>query len=50
MKTKDKPIVVEILFNKSVKEVWQAITVLEQMTQWFRYNLIVAKRLILFSK
>ncbi len=35
MKTTDTPIIVEQLFNKSVKEVWQAITVLDQMTQWF---------------
>lgn len=39
MKKTDKPVVVEHLFNKTIDEVWNAITELDQMTQWFFDNI-----------
>lgn len=35
MKTTDPPIIVTHLFNKSISDVWLAITVHDQMVQWF---------------
>jgi len=35
MKTTDESIIVEQIFDKSIDEVWRAITMLDQMTQWF---------------
>jgi uncharacterized protein YndB with AHSA1/START domain len=35
MKTTDPPIIVEQIFNRSTAVVWQAITNVDQMTQWF---------------
>ena len=35
MKTTDPPIIVEQVFNRSAAVVWQAITNVDQMTQWF---------------
>jgi len=35
MITTDEPIIVEQVFNRSVAAVWQAITNVDQMTQWF---------------
>ena len=35
MKTNDPPIIVEQIFNRSAAVVWQAITNVDQMTQWF---------------
>ncbi|RLD28148.1 MAG: SRPBCC domain-containing protein [Bacteroidetes bacterium] len=35
MKTTDQPIIVEQLFNKSVIEVWRAVTEQDKMVQWF---------------
>ncbi len=39
MKTSDEPIIVEQIFNTSIHEVWDAITKLEQMKQWFFPNI-----------
>ncbi len=35
----DKPVIVEQIFNSSVSEVWEAITNLDQMKQWFFENI-----------
>ena len=35
MKTTDLPVIVTQLFDKSVSEVWKAITEQDQMIQWF---------------
>ncbi len=35
MKTTDPPIIVEQVFKRSAAVVWQAITNVDQMTQWF---------------
>ncbi len=35
MKDSYKPIIVDQIFDASVKNVWNAITVLDEMTQWF---------------
>lgn len=35
MKTTDKPVVVEQTFNVSLEQLWQAITDVTQMRQWF---------------
>ena len=39
MKTTDKPIVVSQTFNASIDTVWNAITELHQMQQWFFENI-----------
>nr|WP_321245025.1 SRPBCC domain-containing protein [uncultured Psychroserpens sp.] len=39
MKTTDKPILVEHLFDQSIERVWKAITQLDEMTQWFFDNI-----------
>jgi uncharacterized protein YndB with AHSA1/START domain len=39
MKTTDPPIIIEQLFDNPINEVWKAITVLDQMTQWFFDNI-----------
>ncbi len=39
MKITDKPIVVEQTFDVSITELWNAITELKQMTQWFFENI-----------
>lgn len=39
MKKIDDPIVIEQTFNTSKKNVWDAITVLDQMKQWFFDNI-----------
>jgi uncharacterized protein YndB with AHSA1/START domain len=39
MKKEDKPVVVEETFNKSVEEVWSAITELDQMVKWYFDNI-----------
>jgi uncharacterized protein YndB with AHSA1/START domain len=35
MKVSDPPIIVEQVFNKSMSQVWEAITIVDQMTRWF---------------
>ncbi|MBT8195138.1 MAG: SRPBCC domain-containing protein [Bacteroidia bacterium] len=39
MKTTDPPIITEQEFNKSIDEVWNAITDVEQMREWFFENI-----------
>jgi uncharacterized protein YndB with AHSA1/START domain len=39
MKTTDKPIIVEQTFNVSLEQLWQAITDVVQMRQWFFENI-----------
>ena len=39
MKVTDEPIIVKQVFNKLINEVWQAITEVDQMTQWFFENI-----------
>ena len=39
MKTTDKPVKVENIFDGSINEVWKAITEHDQMVQWFFDNL-----------
>lgn len=39
MKNTDKPIVVEQTFDVSITELWNAITELKQMKQWFFENI-----------
>jgi uncharacterized protein YndB with AHSA1/START domain len=39
MKTTDTPIIVEQIFNSSVKSVWNAITEISQMRQWYFENI-----------
>jgi len=39
MKVKDEPIIVEQVFDSSIKEIWTAITKLDQMKQWFFDNI-----------
>jgi uncharacterized protein YndB with AHSA1/START domain len=39
MTKSNKPIIVEQVFNSSIKEVWDAITELEQMKLWFFTNI-----------
>jgi len=39
MKISQPPIVVEQIFNKPLEVVWNAITRLDQMTQWFFNNI-----------
>ncbi|MDG2194553.1 MAG: SRPBCC domain-containing protein [Polaribacter sp.] len=39
MKKTEKPIVIEQLFDTSVENVWNAITVLDRMQQWFFNNI-----------
>lgn len=36
---RNEPVIVEQLFNKSIIEVWSAITEAEQMRQWFFENI-----------
>jgi uncharacterized protein YndB with AHSA1/START domain len=35
---RSKPVIVEQRFNNSIEEVWNAITHIDQMTQWFFEN------------
>ena len=39
MKKTDEPVIVEQIFNTSIDKVWNAITELDQMTQWFFENI-----------
>ena len=39
MKKTDDPVIVEQIFNSSIDKVWNAITELNQMTQWFFENI-----------
>lgn len=39
MKITDKPIVVEQIFNRSIEDVWEAITVRDKMILWFFNNI-----------
>jgi len=39
MKKQDEPIVVEGGFNTTIKNVWEAITILDEMKQWFFFNI-----------
>ena len=39
MKKTDDPVIVEQTFNSSIDKVWNAITELNQMTQWFFENI-----------
>tara|TARA_R110000868_G_scaffold396129_2_gene668219 strand:- start:105 stop:536 length:432 start_codon:yes stop_codon:yes gene_type:complete len=39
MKTTDQPVIAEQFFNQSKTTVWNAITVLEQMKQWYFDNI-----------
>lgn len=35
MKTTEQPVVVSKIFDKSIEDVWNAITVKEEMLKWF---------------
>jgi uncharacterized protein YndB with AHSA1/START domain len=39
MKSNENPIIVTQIFNNSIKEVWNAITELQQMKKWFFQNI-----------
>jgi len=39
MKVSDPPIIVEEIYNRSIQDVWSAITELDQMHQWFFDNI-----------
>ncbi len=39
MKKTDKPIIVEQTFDRLLKDVWEAITVLDKMKKWFFNNI-----------
>ncbi|MFK8005602.1 MAG: SRPBCC domain-containing protein [Saprospiraceae bacterium] len=39
MNKNDPPIIVEVTYSISVKEVWEAITQLEKLQQWFFQNI-----------
>lgn len=39
MKVTDEPVIVEQVFNNSITHIWNAITELEQMKQWFFENI-----------
>jgi uncharacterized protein YndB with AHSA1/START domain len=39
MKTTDEPIIVEQLFNSSIESVWNSITEIGQMRQWYFENI-----------
>jgi len=39
MRSKDAPIIVEQTFDAHIKKVWNAITNLDQMKQWFFENI-----------
>jgi uncharacterized protein YndB with AHSA1/START domain len=39
VKTTDNPIIVEQIFNSSIKSVWSAITEISQMRQWYFENI-----------
>lgn len=39
MENSNDPIIVEQVFKTSVQQVWEAITVLDKMTQWFFPNI-----------
>lgn len=39
MKTSDTPIVVEQVFHNPVKDIWKALTEVDQMKQWFFDNI-----------
>ena len=39
MKTTDEPVIVEQFFNKSIEKVWNAITEIDQMKEWFFNNI-----------
>ena len=39
MRSSDEPIIVEQIFNTSINKVWDAITELGQMQQWFFENI-----------
>ena len=39
MKKTEEPIVITQTFDASIKEVWEAITVLDKMKQWFFDNI-----------
>ncbi|MDP2088710.1 MAG: SRPBCC domain-containing protein [Flavobacteriaceae bacterium] len=39
MKTNKRPIIVEQIFNQKIETVWNAITQLDQMKQWFFENI-----------
>lgn len=43
MKTTESPVVVVNTFDKSIEEVWKAITVKEEMVQWFFDNILEFK-------
>ncbi|MDH7445864.1 SRPBCC family protein [Aquimarina sp. 2201CG14-23] len=40
MKTTDKPITVEQIFNTSMNKVWSALTDVQEMRQWFFDNIV----------
>lgn len=39
MKTTEQPVVVSKIFDKSIEDVWNAITVKEEMLKWFFDNI-----------
>ena len=39
MKSTDAPIIIEVTFSASVDKVWEAITMLDQMKQWYFPNI-----------
>lgn len=43
MKTTEQPVIVTNIFNKPVNEVWNAITIKEEMIQWFFDNILEFK-------
>jgi len=49
MKKSNKNIIIEQFFNKSITEVWAAITELDQMTQWFFENIEEFKAVVDFE-
>ena len=39
MRNTDKPVIVEQIFNTTIANVWDAITELDQMKQWYFNNI-----------
>ncbi len=49
MKKTEDPIVVEQIFDTSVKNVWEAITILDKMKQWFFENIASFEAIVGFE-
>ena len=39
MRNTDKPVIVEQIFNTKITDVWDAITKIDQMKQWYFENI-----------